>query len=98
MEKLNEPEPEPLFRPKAQKLFAVTEEGSTGRSNCTTIFESILRRESDDPDGLNGFLLLLHLGAGPGRKDKFHPRVGVLVDRLMEKGYRFVRVDALLDR
>jgi endoglucanase len=62
------------------------------------IFDSILRREADDPDGLNGFLLLLHAGAGPGRTDKFHPRVGELIDRLMEKGYRFVRVDTLLQR
>ena len=38
------------------------------------IEDSILGRESDDPNGLNGFLLLLHLGAGPGRSDKMHFR------------------------
>jgi endoglucanase len=75
-----------------------TEEATPQFVPSQVIFDSILRREADDPDGLNGFLLLLHAGAGPGRTDKFHPRVGELIDRLMEKGYRFVRVDTLLQR
>jgi len=45
---------------------------------------------------LNGFILLLHLGAGPGRADKFHARVGELLDDLARRGYEFVRVDELL--
>jgi hypothetical protein len=45
---------------------------------------------------LNGFLLLLHLGSGPGRADKFHARFGELLDYLTGKGYQMVRVDELL--
>jgi len=60
------------------------------------IVRSILDRESAGPDGLNGFLLLLHVGAGPGRRDKMHDRLPALLDRLMERGYTFVRVDTLL--
>lgn len=60
------------------------------------IVESILEYESSRPGGLNGFLLLLHLGAGPDRTDKMHPHVGPLLDELARRGYSFVRVDELL--
>jgi peptidoglycan/xylan/chitin deacetylase (PgdA/CDA1 family) len=59
-----------------------------------TIFDSILKRDRDG--GLNGFLLLLHIGAGPGRSDKFHNRFRDLLGYLKEKGYALVRVDELL--
>ena len=62
-----------------------------------TIHESILAREAADPQGLNGFLLLLHLGAGPTRTDKFHLHFASLLDELGRRGYKFVRVDSLLD-
>ena len=61
------------------------------------IFDSIVQKEREDPHGLNGFILLLHLGSGPGRKDKFHHRFGELLDYLGGKGYQFVRVDKLLE-
>lgn len=60
------------------------------------IRESILEYESSKPGGLNGFLLLLHLGAGPDRTDKMHPHVGPLLDELARRGYSFVRVDEML--
>jgi len=42
------------------------------------------------------FILLLHIGSGPGRADKFPARFGALLDYLAAKGYQFVRVDELL--
>jgi hypothetical protein len=36
------------------------------------------------------------MGAGPGRADKMHDRLGALLDALSARGYRFVRVDDLL--
>ena len=62
------------------------------------IFQSIVQRERDDPHGLNGFLLLLHVGSGPARTDKFAARFGELLDVLTAKGYEFVRVDELLEQ
>ena len=62
-----------------------------------TIFDSIVGKERQDPNGLNGFMLLLHIGSGPGRVDKFSARFGELLDYLAGKGYRFVRVDELLE-
>lgn len=60
------------------------------------IFASILKHEHDDANGLNGFILLLHIGSGPERTDKFAARFGELLDTLTAKGYEFVRVDELL--
>ena len=73
-----------------------TEEGTPQFVATDAIFDSILRREREDPRGLNGFMLLLHVGAGPRRADKFHRRFGELLDALAGRGYAFVRVDDLL--
>jgi peptidoglycan/xylan/chitin deacetylase (PgdA/CDA1 family) len=58
------------------------------------IYDDILAYEKKDPHGMNGFLLLLHLGSG--RKDPFHSLFGQLCDELTARGYRFQRVDELL--
>lgn len=71
-----------------------TEERSRNFVSSHAIFESILREE--EKNGLNGYLLLMHLGAGPERKDKMHRHMGELLDVLQKRGYEFVRVDELL--
>ena len=53
------------------------------------IYNSILDFERNSPNGLNGFYLLMHVGAGPGRKDKFYGRLGEMVRALKGKGYTF---------
>ncbi len=60
------------------------------------IFKSILDYESKDPKGLNGFLLLSHIGTDPARDDKFYLRLDELVSWLINKGYTFQRIDSLL--
>jgi endoglucanase len=75
-----------------------TEDAAPNFVSSRAIFESILGHERQDPHGLNGFVLLLHLGAGPKRTDKFHARFGELLVALAGKGYQFVRVDELLER
>lgn len=74
-----------------------TGEGTPQFVSSQAIFDSIVARERDDPHGLNGFILLLHLGAGPGRTDLFHRRFGELIDLLAARGYAFVGVDTLLE-
>ncbi len=71
-------------------------EGHRAFVSSAGIAETVLTYESSRPDGLNGFLLLMHLGSGPGRTDKFHSHVGPLIDALAARGYRFVRVGQLL--
>jgi peptidoglycan/xylan/chitin deacetylase (PgdA/CDA1 family) len=75
-----------------------TEEGTPQFVPTDAIFESILRREREEPHGLNGFILLLHAGAGPKRADKFHRRFGELLDALGARGYALVRIDTMLRR
>jgi peptidoglycan/xylan/chitin deacetylase (PgdA/CDA1 family) len=58
------------------------------------IYDDILAYEQKDPHGLNGFILLMHLGSG--RKDPMHPRLGALCDELAKRGYAFERIDQLL--
>jgi len=85
------------YTPGTRSNADYTGEADKNFVSSQVIFDSILKCEAGDPRGLNGFILLLHLGSGPGRADKFSARFGELLDRLAAKGYRFVRVDELLE-
>jgi peptidoglycan/xylan/chitin deacetylase (PgdA/CDA1 family) len=86
------------FTPGTRSNADYTGERDQNFVSTQAILDSILARDERGPDGLNGFLLLLHIGAGPGRQDKLHARIGELLDTLAGRGYRFVRVDDLLGR
>jgi peptidoglycan/xylan/chitin deacetylase (PgdA/CDA1 family) len=60
------------------------------------ILHRILSYEREDPHGLNGFILLLHIGTDPRRTDKLYRRLPELIDTLNKKGYRFVTINQLL--
>ncbi len=60
------------------------------------ILSSILKSEKQNSTGLNGYLLLLHMGSDQRRVDKFYTRLDELVEILLSKGYRFKKVDELL--
>lgn len=70
-------------------------EGRRGFVSSARIRTGIFEYELRDPAGLSGFLLLLHLGSQ--RADKMHDEVGPLIEALTRRGYRFVRVDELLE-
>jgi len=53
------------------------------------IYQSILQYEANRPGGLNGFLLLLHIGTDPRRTDKFYKQLGALITALKQRGYHF---------
>jgi endoglucanase len=57
-----------------------------------SIFERILKYEEASPAGLNGFILLMHIGADPRRPDKFTDRLDDLLTTLKRRGYRFSRL------
>jgi peptidoglycan/xylan/chitin deacetylase (PgdA/CDA1 family) len=63
---------------------------------ASAIYQSILSCEKKDPHHLNGFILLLHAGAGPAREDKFVSLFGNLLNHLQQEKYRLVRIDKLL--
>lgn len=52
-----------------------------------TIMNDIKTFEKKDPNGLNGCIVLIHLGTAPERTDKFYNRLGELLDWLKKKGY-----------
>ena len=60
------------------------------------IYNSIIDYERSKPSRLNGFILLMHIGAGPDRTDKFYNRLPDLIKYLKQKGYQFQTVDQLL--
>ena len=60
------------------------------------IYDSILDLEKTDPNGLNGFILLIHIGTDPRRKDKFYHKLDALITELEKKKYTFMTITQLL--
>jgi peptidoglycan/xylan/chitin deacetylase (PgdA/CDA1 family) len=85
------------FTPGTRSNADYTGEADGNFVSSKVIFDSIIAKEKQDPQGLNGFLLLVHIGSGPGRADKFPARFGELLDYLAGKKYQVVRVDELLE-
>lgn len=72
-----------------------TPEMSNYRSS-EVIYQSIVYFEKANSSGLNGFILLSHIGTSPERKDKFYDHLNVLIKELKNRGYKFLRIDELL--
>lgn len=64
--------------------------------NSEEIYNSIISYEQSKPSGLNGFILLVHIGTDPKRTDKFYKRLPELIKYCKAKGYHFQTVDQLL--
>jgi endoglucanase len=60
------------------------------------IYQSIINYEQLKPTGLNGFILLIHIGIDPKRTDKFYHKLPQLIKYLKTKGYQFQTVNQLL--
>ena len=69
-------------------------EGHKSFVPSTKIIADVLAYEEKDPHGLNGFLLLLHVGSQ--RQDKTFLLLDDLLTELKARGYEFTRVDELL--
>jgi hypothetical protein len=64
--------------------------------SSNSIYKSILKYEKSHPYGLNGFILLMHIGTHPERSDKFYQYLPHLLSYLIDKGYNMKRIDTLL--
>lgn len=53
------------------------------------IFENIINYEKASSCGLNGFILLIHIGTHPDRTDKFYYKLPQLLKTLKSQGYHF---------
>jgi peptidoglycan/xylan/chitin deacetylase (PgdA/CDA1 family) len=60
------------------------------------IYKSIIDYENSKTAGLNGFILLVHIGTDPKRTDKFYKRLPQLISYLKSKSYQFQTVEQLL--
>jgi endoglucanase len=60
------------------------------------ILNSIIDYEKSSPSGLNGFILLMHIGTDPRRSDKFYRYLPQLISHMKRMGYNWVRIDELL--
>jgi len=60
------------------------------------IYRSILEREETDAHGLNGFILLIHIGTDPRRTDKFYSKLDNLITALKGRNYEFLTITQLL--
>ena len=60
------------------------------------IYSSIVDHEIQAPSGLNGFILLVHIGTDPKRTDKFYKRLPALISFLRSKGYHFQSIEQML--
>jgi peptidoglycan/xylan/chitin deacetylase (PgdA/CDA1 family) len=70
--------------------------GTRAYRSSEEIFQSILDYEISASNGLNGFILLSHIGTAPERTDKFYFYLEKLLEELKSRGYRFKQIDELL--
>jgi endoglucanase len=84
------------FTPGTKSHADYTLPASKNYQNSEVIYKSILDYEQSRPAGLQGFILLMHIGTDPKRTDKFYYRLPELIRYLKEKGYQFRAIDQLL--
>jgi endoglucanase len=85
------------FTPGTRSNADYTTPDDKNYASSDEIFAKIKEYEGRNSTGLNGFILLTHIGAGPKRTDKFFDRLDSLIVWLRSKNYEMVRIDNLLD-
>ncbi len=61
------------------------------------IYNSLIEYEKNNPAGLNGAVILMHIGTDPRRTDKFYKRLSGILKYLLIKKYEILKVDQLLN-
>jgi len=60
------------------------------------IWKSIVDYETSSDIGLNGFIMLIHIGTASERTDKFYLQLDELLEWIKSKGYTMKRIDELI--
>ncbi|MBP7556881.1 MAG: glycoside hydrolase family 9 protein [Chitinophagaceae bacterium] len=84
------------YTPGTRSHADYTWPGLTGYRSNEEIYQSIVQYENSRPAGLNGFILLLHVGVDARRQPPFYRELPRLLNYLKARGYRLKRVDELL--
>lgn len=72
--------------------YTYPEMGKSYRSS-DEIYRSITTFNETKPSGLNGFILLLHIGTDTRRTDKFYNKLAELLTYLKKADYKLARID-----
>jgi peptidoglycan/xylan/chitin deacetylase (PgdA/CDA1 family) len=75
--------------------YTYPEMGKSYKSSAQ-IYQSVLDYEKTNPAGLNGFMLLFHIGTDPKRTDKMYHSIPNLIQHLKQSGYELVTIKELL--
>lgn len=62
------------------------------------IMQTVWQAEFKDPNGLNGYIILFHIGVGEKRTDKFYELLPDLIKALQKSGYEIVGLNELLGK
>jgi len=84
------------FTPGTSSNADYTTPSMPGYVSSQEITDRVFAYEREDPAGLSGFILLIHIGTDPERTDKLYLRLGELIRELKGRGYSLVRIDELL--
>lgn len=85
------------FSPGTLSTADYTYPGMKNYRSSEEIYASIMNYENKSSNGLNGFILLIHIGSDERRTDKFYLMLDTLLNELTTKDYTFVRIDELLN-
>ena len=84
------------FTPGTLSYADYTTPDAKNYRSSDVIYNSITDYEKKSSSGLNGFILLMHIGTDPKRTDKFYSHLPQLIRWLKSKSYTLVDVHQLL--
>ncbi|WP_090099102.1 glycoside hydrolase family 9 protein [Chitinophaga sp. CF118] len=61
------------------------------------IYQSVMGFDKNRSGKLNGAILLIHAGTDPRRKDKFYTQLNTLISELKKEGYKFKKINELIE-
>ena len=85
------------FSPGTRSAADYTYPEMSAYKTSEEIYNSIMNYEKQSSHGLNGFILLTHIGTDSRRSDKFYLRLDALIKELKNKGYSLIRINELLE-
>jgi peptidoglycan/xylan/chitin deacetylase (PgdA/CDA1 family) len=83
------------FTPGIRTNADYTTPEMTNYRSSEQIIKDLKKFEAEDSNGLNGALVLIHLGTSPMRKDKLYEKLDELLDYLQKKGYQMCGLNEL---
>jgi peptidoglycan/xylan/chitin deacetylase (PgdA/CDA1 family) len=75
--------------------YTYPEMGASYKTN-KQIRTTLEKTMQENPAGLNGAILLIHVGTDPRRKEKLYHELRDIIQMVKQDGYRFRRIDELL--